>query len=86
MLRRVADIRNHVSEERCPTIIRMARIDKLVTTLVVTSNRRIEVQGSFESSVLIRATNIPEDDILHSHRSENQKLYIALNVWALLET
>jgi hypothetical protein len=37
-----------------------------------------------ESSVL-RATrrHIPEDDILHSHRRENVKSYIALSCWAL---
>jgi hypothetical protein len=27
--------------------------------------------------------NIPEDDILHSHRRENLKSYIALTGWAL---
>jgi hypothetical protein len=36
--------------------------------------------------VLTRDTrrNIPEDDILHSHRLENLKSYIALTGWALL--
>jgi hypothetical protein len=40
---------------------------------------------SFETLVLIRATrpNIPEDSILHSHRRENLKSYIALTDWAL---
>jgi hypothetical protein len=40
---------------------------------------------SSETSVLTRATrrNIPEDVILHSHRYENLKSYIALTVWAL---
>jgi hypothetical protein len=27
---------------------------------------------------------IPEDDILHSHRRENLKSYIALSGWSLL--
>jgi hypothetical protein len=44
-----------------------------------------EAQGSSETSVLTRATrrNIPEDDILHSHRRENLKSYIALTGWTL---
>jgi hypothetical protein len=37
------------------------------------------------TSVLTRDTrrNIPEDNILHSHRSENLKFYIALTGWTL---
>jgi hypothetical protein len=40
---------------------------------------------SSETSVLTRATrrNIPEDAILHSHRRETLKYYIALTGWAL---
>jgi hypothetical protein len=30
-----------------------------------------------------KRSNIPEDDILHSHRRENLKSYIALTGWAL---
>jgi hypothetical protein len=38
-----------------------------------------------QTSVLTRATrhNIPEDGILHSHRRENIKSYVALTGWAL---
>jgi hypothetical protein len=44
-----------------------------------------EALSSFETSVLTRATrcNIPEDGILHSHRRENLKSYIALTGWTL---
>jgi hypothetical protein len=37
------------------------------------------------ASVLTRATwcNIPEDDILHSHRRENLKSYVPLTGWTL---
>jgi hypothetical protein len=44
-----------------------------------------EALRSSERSVLTRATrrNIQEDAILHSHRSENLKSYIALTGWSL---
>jgi hypothetical protein len=40
---------------------------------------------SSETSVLTRASrrHIPEDGILHSHRRENLKSYMALTSWAL---
>jgi hypothetical protein len=61
MLCSVALVRTDISEELSASFIRVTRIDKLRTTLAVTSNRR----------TLRR--NIPEDAILHSHRRENLK-------------
>jgi hypothetical protein len=62
----------------------------LVTANVVPSSPIVvtlmmEALGSSETSVLTRATrrNIPEDAILHSHRGENLKSYIALTGWTL---
>jgi hypothetical protein len=45
----------------------------------------MEAPSSSETSVVTRATrrNIPEDDILYSHRRENLKSYIALTGWTL---
>jgi hypothetical protein len=39
----------------------------------------------YQTSVLTRAArrNIPEEGILHSHRSENLKSYKALTGWTL---
>jgi hypothetical protein len=45
----------------------------------------MDALGSSETSVLKRAIrrSVPEYDILHSHRRENLKSYIALNDWVL---
>jgi hypothetical protein len=45
----------------------------------------MEALSPSEKPVLTRATrrNIPADDILHSHRRENLKSYIALTGWTL---
>jgi hypothetical protein len=55
----------------------------LSTPILVTL--MIEAINSFETSLLTIATwrNIPEDGILHSHRRENLKSYIALTGWTL---
>jgi hypothetical protein len=76
MLRRVALVRTHVSEEIGASLIRVIRIGELSTTLAVTSNRRTLRRNT-------RATwlNIPEDTILHSHRRENLKSYIYAVFW-----
>jgi hypothetical protein len=62
----------------------------LVTASVVPSSPilvtlMMEALGSPETSVLKTATwrNISEDGILHSHRRENLKSYIALTGWTL---
>jgi hypothetical protein len=46
----------------------------------------MEALSSSKMSLLTRAIrrNILEDDILHSHRRENLKPYIALTDWTLL--
>jgi hypothetical protein len=45
----------------------------------------MEAIRSSEMSALTRATrrNIPEDGILHSHRRDDLKSYIALTGWPL---
>jgi hypothetical protein len=92
MLRRAALVRTGVWEEHIASIIRVTKISYLGTGLQVTNNRstlrRNTMMGaklSSETSVLTRAKprNIPEDDILHSHRRENFKSYIALTGWIL---
>jgi hypothetical protein len=67
MLRRVAIVRTDVSEELSASI-RVTRIGEPGTALALTRAIR---------------RNIPEDPILHSHRRENLKSYIALNGWTL---
>jgi hypothetical protein len=76
------------------SIIRVTRIDGIATTLAVTSNvvpslpvlvTLMEAIRSSETSIPTRPIlrNIPEDDILHSHRRENLEPYIALTGWTL---
>jgi hypothetical protein len=62
----------------------------LVTASVVTSSLILvtlmkEAQSSSEMMVLTRTarSNIAEDAILHSHRRENLKSFIALTGWTL---
>jgi hypothetical protein len=71
MLRRVALVRTDVSKELSASFIRVIRIGELGTTLAVTSNRR-----TMRRNTRSTRRNVPEDTILHSHRSENLKSYI----------
>jgi hypothetical protein len=77
MLRRTALVITDVAEELSASFIRVTRISELGTTLAVTSNQRTLRRNW---SILTSATrrNVPEDTILHSHRRENLKSYIAL--------
>jgi hypothetical protein len=68
----MALVRTDLSEILITSIIRettIVEVDGILTVHVVIR--------SFETSVLARASrrNIPEDGILHSHRSENFKVY-----------
>jgi hypothetical protein len=76
MLRRVSLVGTDVSEEISAPIIRVTRIGELGTTLMM------EALSSFEGSVLTKATqrNSTEDAILRSHRRENLKSYVFLNL------
>jgi hypothetical protein len=56
-----------------------------VATSLILGTLMKEALSSSETSVLTRAIrrNIPEDTILHSHRRESLKSYIALTGWSL---
>jgi hypothetical protein len=56
-----------------------------VPTSLILFTLMMEAIHSSETSICTRATQrgIQEDGILHSHRRENLKSYIALTGWAL---
>jgi hypothetical protein len=78
MLHRGTLVRTDVSEERIASIIRVTRIG---SNLLLTHSLHSDNGGDtfLETSLLTRATrrHVIEDGILHSHRRENLRLYIA---------
>jgi hypothetical protein len=79
-----------VTSNRSTHFVFFRSVCRLLVTVNVPSSPilvtlMMEVLSSYETSVLISVTrcNIPEDAILHSHRCENLKTYIALNGWTL---
>jgi hypothetical protein len=88
MLRRMALVRTDVSEERNAVAFLRSVLRLLVTANVPGSPILVTVMEtirSSETSSLTRITrrNIPEDAILHSHRRENLKSYVALTGYTL---
>jgi hypothetical protein len=84
MLRPVALVKIGISEERIASIIRATRImlGLLVTATVSSADSctlRMEAIRSSETSALTRVVrpHIPEYGILHIHRHENLRSYIA---------
>jgi hypothetical protein len=67
------------------SVLRLLVTANVVPSSLTPSTPMMDDIHSSEESVLITATrrNIPEDDILHSHRRENLKSYIALTGWTL---
>jgi hypothetical protein len=57
----------------------------IVPSSLILVTLMMEALSSSETSVLTRTTrrNVPEDAILHSHRRNNLKSYIALTGWTL---
>jgi hypothetical protein len=73
MLRRVALVRIHVSEELSPSYIRVTRIGKIGTTLTVTSNRRTLRFLRSVRRLLVAASVVPSSPILVTLMKETLK-------------
>jgi hypothetical protein len=86
MLRRVTLVRNRRFRGTYRSILRVTRIGVLVTanvrSLPILVTLMMDALSYSETSDLKRATrrNIPEDAVLHSHRRENLKSYIFINI------
>jgi hypothetical protein len=67
------------------SMLRLLVTDNVVPSSLIPFNLLMRVIRSSEMRILKRTTrrHIPEDDILHSHRHENLKSYIALTGCAL---
>jgi hypothetical protein len=67
------------------SVLQLLVIANVVPSSLILANRMIQAIYSSETSVPTRPTqhDISIDDILHSHRRENLKSYIALTCWTL---
>jgi hypothetical protein len=66
------------------SVLRLLATAKVPSSLILVTLMMVTLNSS-ETSVVKRTTrcHIPDDVILHSHRRENYKSYIALSGWAL---
>jgi hypothetical protein len=84
MLRRVALVRTDVSEEPSASIIRVARIGELATTLAVTSNRRVHASVAQFYVVVVLWNPLSEAELIIWYNSFIFKHYRKREEWCLL--